>query len=297
MNDCTCDQCCETLERVRFFPRQLIKAEDMRAEQEFHLRKLRRHNRHLHGWGVACGMQVVPPGSSDPPWQVTICPGYVVTPQGDDVECCDMVAFDVSLGAQRPEPCCEPWPCPPSGQMPGRDTRPIVFIAVRYAECQSRPVHVHPAGCGCDETGCEYSRIRESFELKALWQIPQSHLIAYEREIEWRNLIGAWAAEGNTSMTIGVPSATIPALAGASAALSPTAMFSGTVSADGQHPRVRPLPAPPCPQCTSEPWVVLAAIQLPDEKAKPITQSDISYVPRRVLWGVGDLMSLCQFTS
>ena len=47
-----------TLERVRYFSRQALTAEDMTADQEYFRAKLRRHNRYLHGWGVVCGMIV-----------------------------------------------------------------------------------------------------------------------------------------------------------------------------------------------------------------------------------------------
>jgi len=46
-----------------------------------------------------------------------------------------------------------------------------VYIAVRYAECLSRPTR-SSAGCGCDESVCEYSRVRDSFEIKLLWKLP-----------------------------------------------------------------------------------------------------------------------------
>ncbi len=37
------------LERVHYFPRQLITANDMTAEQDYFRQKQRRHNRFLHG--------------------------------------------------------------------------------------------------------------------------------------------------------------------------------------------------------------------------------------------------------
>jgi hypothetical protein len=287
MSDCTCISCCETLERVRYFPRQLIKADDMRAEQEFFVDKLRRHNRLLHGWGVVCGLQVAPPATSDPAWQVTICPGYLVTPQGDDVNLCDPVAFDLSKGAQTPEPCCDPWPCPPRGQMPGRGGLRVVFIAVRYAECLSRPVRVHPAGCGCDETGCEHSRVRESFEIKVLWELPASHIAAYEHDVAWRKMVAEWAA-GGPLIGVGSPTASVPS---ASTVYAPAAMFPPS-AVTGARLQLRVPPVPPCPECVEEPWVVIAAVRLPDDEGTPITQADISYIPRRVLWSVSSFMAL-----
>lgn len=46
------------LQRVHFFAGQLLTAEDLRAEQEYVLERLRRHNRWLHGWGVVAGLEL-----------------------------------------------------------------------------------------------------------------------------------------------------------------------------------------------------------------------------------------------
>jgi len=43
---------------VNYFPRQLLTADDMTADQQYFLNKLRRHNRYLHGWGVVCGLEI-----------------------------------------------------------------------------------------------------------------------------------------------------------------------------------------------------------------------------------------------
>lgn len=293
MSDCTCN-CCDPLERVRYFPRQVIRADDMRAEQGYFVDKMRRHNRFLHGWGVVCGFDVVAPGKQDPAWQVTVCPGYLMTPQGDDVNVCDPVAVDLVKGAATPEPCCEPWPCPPRGQMPGDGERGvrIVFVAVRYAECETRPVRVHPAGCGCGCGGvsCEHSRVRESFEFKVLWELPQSHTDAYDHDQQWRKLVAAWAGGGNKFLA--APSADDEAVS-ASKRYSASAMFPTAALADHNMVRERrPLPVPPCPECADDPWVVLAAVRLPAKEGTPITSADISYAPRRVLWSMSTLMAL-----
>jgi hypothetical protein len=50
------------------------------------------------------------------------------------------------------------------------------YVVVRYAECLTRPVRVHTAGCGCDETTCEYSRIRDSYEFGVLSRLPGTYV-------------------------------------------------------------------------------------------------------------------------
>jgi hypothetical protein len=184
-NPNTCTVCGSALERLRYFPRQLITADDMRAEQEFLLNKMRRHNRFLHGWGVVCGCNVIPQPDDQHPWQVQVCPGYVVAPQGDDILINDCVTFDLLLGATQCDPCSVTYPCPPQPVWAKDNQTQIAYLAVRFCECVTRPVRVHPSGCGCDEMDCEYSRMRESFELKLLWTLPQSHTDAKAADAQW----------------------------------------------------------------------------------------------------------------
>jgi hypothetical protein len=242
---------------VRYFPRQLITAEDMRAEQDWVRDRLRRHTRLLHGWGVVCGLTVVAPAENEPRRQVTVCPGYAASPQGDEIYVNEPVTLDLLSGATTPEPCGDQWPCPPRGAMPGNGTR-TVHIAIRYAECLSRPVRVHPAGCGCDGVGCEHSRIRESFELKVLWELPESHTTAREADAKWRALVQAQVGGGH-----------------------------------GEAPRA--VPSPACPACTDDPWVVLADVTLPGDATTAISTADITYVNRRALWSVSALQAAAGF--
>ena len=144
LTDVKCAMCGGQLERVRYFPRQLLTADDMRVEQEYFREKARRHNRYLHGWGVVCGC-VVEQVTDAKTWTVRVCPGYVVSPQGDEILINDCSDLDLKTGAS-PDPCTVRWPCPPLGTMPavGRDDLTTVYVAVRYAECFWRPTRVHP---------------------------------------------------------------------------------------------------------------------------------------------------------
>jgi hypothetical protein len=240
--------CSEPAERLRYFSRQLLGADDMRAEQEYFREKMRRHNRFLHGWGVTCGC-VVEPVTNAKGWQVRVCPGYVVSPQGDEIFIDDCVVVDLKTGAPE-QPCTVRWPCPPVGEMPGGgdENRAItVYVAVRYAECFSRPVKTHPAGCGCDEIGCEYSRVRDSFEIKVLWQLPQSHIDARNDDDKWCSLLQQLPAAQR---------------------------------------RLHTFPVPPCPECASDPWVVLATVAVTKSNGPAgdnNQQIQISYADRRVL--------------
>ena len=129
-----------------------------------------------------------------------------------------------------------------------RDGSATVYIAVRYAECFSRPVKVHPAGCGCDETGCEYSRVRDSYEIKVLWQLPDSHVRARADDQAWCDTVK------NTSPEL--------------------------------LKRRHTFPVPPCPECDSDPWVVLATVSFsvnPNAVNANMSPVVVRFTDRRVL--------------
>jgi hypothetical protein len=48
------------------------------------------------GWGVSCGFEVRPPARDVPAWRVRVCPGYAITPQGDEILLADLADFDLA---------------------------------------------------------------------------------------------------------------------------------------------------------------------------------------------------------
>ncbi len=160
------------LERVRFFPGQILTADDMSLSTEWVLEKLRRHNRYLHGWGIVCGCDVKPPGGTDSAWTVHICPGYLITPQGDEVLIASEAKFDLAgCILSSADPCATARPCPPITRRPAGTTQKV-YLAVRYVECDARPVRIAPAGCSCGDGQCDYSRVREAYEFCCLDSLP-----------------------------------------------------------------------------------------------------------------------------
>jgi hypothetical protein len=227
------------LERVRFFPRQLIGADDLSQEQRYHRQKQRNHNRLLHGWGVVCGCDVRPAADPRKPWLLRICPGYVLTPQGDEISISAEVLFDVATClTESDDPCAFSRPCPPVTRRAREQS--TLYLAVRYVECQARPVRVAPVGCNCDDVDCEYSRIRDGYELCCLSELPKTHTAALP-ECE----------------TLCAPQTVLP-----------------------------------CPECTDEPWVVLATITLPERDAS-ITADEVDPLrDRRALYSTALLQEL-----
>lgn len=163
------------LERTRFFPRQLIGPDDLTQDQIYFRDKLRRHNRFLHGWGVVCGVEVRL-GQED--CQIVVAPGYILGPYGDEIMINEEVMVDLcreGLDGNAVSPCgdaLDPW-C--SDVRVNRQAGQRLYVAVKYAECQSRPVRVQANGCGCNEAECEYSRVRDSFAIKVLTSLPSGY--------------------------------------------------------------------------------------------------------------------------
>jgi hypothetical protein len=245
-----CDAPGGVLERVRYYPRQLIDASTLTTDQEYVRTKARQHNRLLHGWGVVCGLEVKPNATDQQPWRLRVCPGYALTPQGDAIYIGSALDFDLATGTQSSQdPCANASPCPPVGNvLPGTDGG-VLYLAARYTECFSRPERVSAAGCGCDESACEYARIREGFELKVLFALPESHRRAAEADQAWCEQIKRWAGSKEPG----------------------------------------PAPVPPCPECSDDPWVVLARVRVPQKASSAIDASWIGYEGRRVLYSVSAL--------
>ena len=159
------------LERTRFYPRQLVGPDDLTQDQRYFRDKARRHNRMLHGWGIVCGACV----RRNPlnTCEVVVDPGYILGPYGDEIMIGEPTPFDLcKQGVAEQVGCCpetaDPWCAEPKGKCPeGR-----FFLAVKYTECPSRPVRSGGCSCGCEDDGCEYTRIRDSFALKLLTELP-----------------------------------------------------------------------------------------------------------------------------
>lgn len=166
---CHCASC-SVLERVRFFPQQLVTSEDLNDQVEYVLNKLRRHNRYLHGFGIVCGLDVTAPDAAqnETGYSIAVAPGYALSPFGDEVYVAEAFNWDLSdaiFGG--------PEVCPP--KTPEVLKGCLYYAAIRPVACFSRPVRVRADSCGCDDGACEFSRVRESFEYDLLSELPQSY--------------------------------------------------------------------------------------------------------------------------
>jgi hypothetical protein len=158
-------------ERIHYFERQLLSAEDLAQEQLYFREKARRHNRLLHGWGVAFGLEVTP-GTAQ--LEVVVSPGYAIDARGEEIVVDSKVTVDLCRAVDDDDTVL---PCDSDDEEPRavveRSPGQGLYVAVRYMECYSRPVPLPGDG---SEEGTAYSRIREGFRIAALTELPDASL-------------------------------------------------------------------------------------------------------------------------
>jgi hypothetical protein len=148
--------------RLRYAYGMRLGSVELSDEQSYLVGKDRFHNVRCHGAGVLCGLRVdrfvwpqgAPTGTPSTVLRVTR--GAALDGCGREVlvpcdQCIDVAAWFAVNGAKLN---------PPPGAGPLR-----VWVALRYRECPSDPAPVPRDPCGCDSGGCDYTRVRESFEL------------------------------------------------------------------------------------------------------------------------------------
>ncbi len=68
-------------------------------DQLCQMRDLRHHNKHLHGWGIVCGLQVIcgedDPTAPDDRLTVVVRPGYAIDCEGNDIELDESMAVPI----------------------------------------------------------------------------------------------------------------------------------------------------------------------------------------------------------
>jgi hypothetical protein len=172
-----------TLERPRYFPGQVITADDLTADQSYLREKLKRHNRMLHGWGIVCGAEVefvedTTQEDKHKRWFVQVKPGYILSPCGCEILieqplCCDLRIKCMATATPPPKPCADAMDqtvAPPKAAAAVN-----AFVVIRCREVGLRPVRVNIGGCGCGTNPCENSRLVDSYEVCVLEALPPNH--------------------------------------------------------------------------------------------------------------------------
>lgn len=80
--------------RNNYFDGKLLSAGDLRDEQLYHRGGRKQHNRYLHGYGVVCGLRVMPVNEVKARC-VRVEPGVALDPWGREIVVTDPVKFEV----------------------------------------------------------------------------------------------------------------------------------------------------------------------------------------------------------
>jgi hypothetical protein len=136
----------ECLCRPRFYAGQLLNEQDLNRLDRYIVAKNRLRNRYLHGWGVACGLEVSchPCGN-----YVQLNPGYALSPCGDDIVVCREETVDVcklirDCCTPDEDPCGNPRPRPEGCD----DLTQEWILGICYREAPSREEPVVRSSCG-----------------------------------------------------------------------------------------------------------------------------------------------------
>ena len=200
------DQGCLPLprfERVKYFYGQLLGVREFQSEQAYFFEKHRLHNRYLHGYGVVCGLEVIPciaprdpcdeprpvkpppegkPGEAPPPAPEPV-KALVLTDQTRPVEMpktlCVEVDCGLALDCQGNE-IVVPWPAQIDLLAAlGCDARKMflegkfAYVSVCFVERPVEPVRpITSDNCGGLLPDCVPSRLRDDFCIKVSWERP-----------------------------------------------------------------------------------------------------------------------------
>jgi hypothetical protein len=176
--ECKRDPCpaCGELEclcRPRFFAGQLLTERELNLLDRYITAKNRLHNRHLHGWGVVGGLEVLCHSCEG---HVSVKKGYALSPCGDDIVVCRDETVDV---CKRIDACIrkerEKVECDPpvsSGNGACEENVEKWVLAVRYRERPSRGITAlmgvrtdgHDHGDCCTDRRYRTNSIREQCE-------------------------------------------------------------------------------------------------------------------------------------
>jgi hypothetical protein len=80
-----------SIKRLNYYNHQFLEEPDFREEQQYHLEMRRRHNRSLHIWGVAEGLEVKKSGNRE----ITVEPGFALDREGRELVVIKPLAWDV----------------------------------------------------------------------------------------------------------------------------------------------------------------------------------------------------------
>ena len=173
--------------RNHYFTGKLLLERDFTDEQLYVLGKQRRHNQHLHGSGIDCGLEVHP--HANPACQDQ----FVVVEPGSAVDCCGHeILVTVPETVPLRQLILDTWAVS-HGSAPYSGTH-AVQLCVRYRECLAEQVPSLFDDCGCDDEACQPGRILDSYEFAAILDPPKVDR-TLRPKLEWKCTQNVAAAE------------------------------------------------------------------------------------------------------
>ena len=169
-------------ERNRYFTGKYMAARDFSVEQEYFLSHHRMHNRVLHGWGVVCGLRVVPhPDEECRKKWVVVRAGIAIDCYGRELVLCEDTPFKLPLPdldsndvqpldveTDETEALQHTSQQPPGASDPQYEVRRKFLLCLRYTEEKIERVPALYSEGACDPGQHEYNRVRETAELVVL---------------------------------------------------------------------------------------------------------------------------------
>ena len=146
-----------SFKRARYFHGQLLTDREFREEQLYHNEKRKLHNRMLHGWGVVCGLEIVPKEGAT----VTVKTGMALDCAGNEIYLDKPYDLNLPEIIKRCRP--EPAKADICAETEANAEEKKWYVVVRYKEVPTDPVPVYAPGGGCEEKVCDYSRTREGY--------------------------------------------------------------------------------------------------------------------------------------
>lgn len=146
---------CVSFERENYYFAKMLTVRSLQSEQNYLNEKRWLINRYGIGWGVLCGLKVVP--HPENLCSVVIEPGLALDNYGNEIHVCEPreVNLKEACAAQ------------PNHVKKGAEvSSQTLCISIRYKECPSEPSPMPIEDCGTLGTECVYNRTKETYEIK-----------------------------------------------------------------------------------------------------------------------------------
>jgi hypothetical protein len=178
--------------RNHYYTGKLLTERDFTAEQKYMADKLRLHHVALHGWGIVCGLKVMPHPHC-PALRIVVEPGLAVDGCGREIRVPQRVEYPLpaSTVLATEDPC-------PSDEIeqqmngPGEEQPPdqptvSLYVCLRYVEKGAEQTPAPFNECACGSSGTQPNRIYESYELKIFTDEPKSFELVRKEKDAWES--------------------------------------------------------------------------------------------------------------